>query len=172
MGIKPRFLRCFACIPITINTFGHIHKVAKSDYKLHCVCLPACQNVTASGQISQNFVLGISTKICRENSIWLQSYKIKRHFTWKHIFVIDFISNITKVTNVSVIAIFTLLLWLLWWMLPLIFLLPLLIWLPSLVLFLSFAIIFVKVTKQHILELYFLFSPHGQMLTKILVSIS
>lgn len=91
---------------------------------------------------------------------------------WKHIFVIDFMSNITKVTNVSVIAIFTFLLWLLWWMLPLIFLLPLLLWLPSLVLFLSFAIIFVKVPKQHILESYFLFSPHGQILTKILVSIS
>jgi len=41
------------------------------------------------------------------------------------------------------------------------------IWFPRLVLFLSFAIIVIRVTKQHILEAYFLFLPHGQILTKI-----
>jgi len=46
------------------------------------------------------------------------------------------------------------------------------IWFPRLVLFLNFAIIIIRVTKQHILEAYFLFLPHGQILTKILVSIS
>jgi hypothetical protein len=55
-------------------------------------------------------------------------------------------------------------------MLPLIFLLPWLPWLQRLGMFLSFAIIVINVTKEHIPESYLLFSPHVQMLTKILVS--
>jgi len=38
-GNKTLIPQCLACIPVTINTFGHIHKVVKSDYKFHCVCL-------------------------------------------------------------------------------------------------------------------------------------
>jgi len=52
MGIKPQFLTCLACIPVTINTFRHIHKFVKSDYKLHCVCFQSLwNNMAASGQI-------------------------------------------------------------------------------------------------------------------------
>lgn len=62
MGIKPQFLRCLACIPVTINTFRHIHKFVESDYKLHCVCLPSvlmeqhgCQWTDSIKFFSQDF---------------------------------------------------------------------------------------------------------------------
>jgi len=51
--------------------------------------------------------LGFLLKSVEKIQFWLQTNKIKRHFTWKHIFVTDFVSNITNVTDVSVVGTFT-----------------------------------------------------------------
>jgi hypothetical protein len=145
----------FSLIFVTINTCRHIHKVVKIDCTLHCVCLPVSPYGTTwlpVDRFHEILFSGFLLKSVEKIQFWLHLDKIKRHFTWKHIFVTDFVSNITKVTDVSVVAIFTSVLWLLWWMLPLIYLSPWLLWLPRLVLFISFAIIFIRVTKQHILE--------------------
>jgi hypothetical protein len=144
-----------------------------NSFGITCVCLPVTPYETTwlpVERVHEIFFSGFLLISVEKIQFCLQLDKIKRQFTWKHIFVTHFVSNITNVTDISVVALFTLVLWLQWWMLPLIFLLPWLLWLPRLVMFLSCAII--MVTKQHILELYILFSPHGQILTKILVSIS
>jgi hypothetical protein len=89
-GINPRFLRCLACIHVTINTFRHIHKVVKSDCKLHCVCLPVSPYGTTwlpVDRFHEILFSGFLLKSVEKIQFWLQSDKIKRHFTWKHIFV-------------------------------------------------------------------------------------
>jgi hypothetical protein len=109
-GIKSWFPRCLACIPVTINTFRHIHKVAKSDYKLRCVRLPVSPYGTMwlpVDRFHEILFSGFLLKSVEKIQFWLQLDKIKRHFTWKHIFVTDFISNITKVTDAPVVAMFT-----------------------------------------------------------------
>jgi len=81
------------------------------------VCLPVSPNGTTWLPVDRFYEIlfsGFLLKSVEKILFLLQSDKIKRHFMWKHIFVIDFISNITKVTDVSVVAMFTLLQWLLW----------------------------------------------------------
>jgi len=72
------------CVPVTINTFGHIHKVVKSDYKFHCVCLPVSPYGTTwlpVDRFHEILFSGFLLKSIEKIQFWLQLDKIKRHFS-------------------------------------------------------------------------------------------